>query len=275
MPDVGLESGAIAPPLELWEVGPFERAERQRHLALRRGLAAYWRGHSVRGAPLRYVLLGQGPLADRCAAWLIGRDTAPTLTVSDRLTTAEDRAQVADAQADFGLAIGYRHKLDAEALALFPTGVLNLHTSLLPYGRGAHPNVWAILADEPAGVTLHWMDATLDTGPIIAQQAVPVTFADTAGTLWAKTQEAAFTAFCGWWQEYEKAGWWPDGVPQSSDGFPTHKVADLDRTNDLPIDLRTITLLRARTFPGRAGYRYQHTDGGTYDLTIQIQAVTE
>lgn len=52
-------------------------------------------------------------------------------------------------------------------------GALNLHPSLLPRHRGATPIPAAILAGDPeTGVTLMRMDASLDTGPIIAQERV-------------------------------------------------------------------------------------------------------
>jgi methionyl-tRNA formyltransferase len=52
-------------------------------------------------------------------------------------------------------------------------GALNLHPSLLPRQRGATPIPAAILAgDAETGVTLMKMDAGLDTGPIVAQEAV-------------------------------------------------------------------------------------------------------
>ena len=53
-------------------------------------------------------------------------------------------------------------------------GALNLHPSLLPRHRGATPIPAAILAGDPeTGVTLMRMDEGLDTGPIVAQRAVP------------------------------------------------------------------------------------------------------
>ncbi|MFT4039450.1 MAG: formyltransferase family protein [Thermomicrobiales bacterium] len=50
-------------------------------------------------------------------------------------------------------------------------GVLNIHPSLLPHGRGPEPVFWAFRDGvSETGVTVHRMDATLDTGPILAQQ---------------------------------------------------------------------------------------------------------
>jgi len=63
-------------------------------------------------------------------------------------------------------------------------GALNLHPSLLPRWRGASPISAAILAgDAETGVTLMRMDAGLDTGPIVAQEAVTLTGRETAPDL--------------------------------------------------------------------------------------------
>jgi methionyl-tRNA formyltransferase len=74
--------------------------------------------------------------------------------------------------------------LRPEVLDLPPHGCLNVHASLLPRHRGAAPIPAAILAgDAQTGVTLMRMDPGLDTGPILAQRAVPIHPADTAATL--------------------------------------------------------------------------------------------
>jgi methionyl-tRNA formyltransferase len=58
-------------------------------------------------------------------------------------------------------------------------GTLNVHPSLLPAFRGASPIRSAILADErQTGVTIMLMDAELDHGPILAQEAAHITPAE-------------------------------------------------------------------------------------------------
>jgi methionyl-tRNA formyltransferase len=65
--------------------------------------------------------------------------------------------------------------LKPATLSLAPLGVLNVHPSLLPKYRGADPIFWAMVKDEKAtGVTIHWMDAGVDTGPILAQCEVSI-----------------------------------------------------------------------------------------------------
>jgi methionyl-tRNA formyltransferase len=56
-----------------------------------------------------------------------------------------------------------------------PLGILNVHPSLLPVGRGPAPVFWTLRrAERETGATVHRMDAGLDTGPIVAQARVPV-----------------------------------------------------------------------------------------------------
>jgi methionyl-tRNA formyltransferase len=65
-----------------------------------------------------------------------------------------------------------------------PHGILNLHPSLLPRHRGATPVPAAILAgDAETGVTLFRMDAGMDTGPIVASEAVALSGAEDAPAL--------------------------------------------------------------------------------------------
>lgn len=70
---------------------------------------------------------------------------------------------------------GYMHLLTAPFLARFPERIVNVHPSLLPAFPGAHAIDDALRADvETTGVTVHLVDEGLDTGPVLAQEAVPV-----------------------------------------------------------------------------------------------------
>ena len=77
--------------------------------------------------------------------------------------------------------------LPPEVLAVPPYGCLNVHASLLPRWRGAAPVAAAILAgDAETGCTIMRMDAGIDTGPILAQAALPIAPDDTTGSLTAR-----------------------------------------------------------------------------------------
>jgi methionyl-tRNA formyltransferase len=76
---------------------------------------------------------------------------------------------------DLVVCMGFPWKVPADALAVPPLGWLNGHPSLLPRHRGPVPVAWAIRGgDEELGITFHFMDAELDTGPIVAQRTFPL-----------------------------------------------------------------------------------------------------
>ncbi|MBV9062481.1 MAG: phosphoribosylglycinamide formyltransferase [Alphaproteobacteria bacterium] len=68
--------------------------------------------------------------------------------------------------------------------------ILNIHPSLLPAFSGIHVHEQALAAGvKISGCTVHFLTAQLDSGPIIAQAAVPVLPDDTAETLAARVLE--------------------------------------------------------------------------------------
>ncbi|WP_296863845.1 formyltransferase family protein [Thermosyntropha sp.] len=83
---------------------------------------------------------------------------------------------------DFIISYGYRYLLSKNVINRFNRKAVNLHISLLPWNRGADPNLWSFLEDTPKGVTIHYMDSGLDTGDIIAQREVGYTQQDTLRT---------------------------------------------------------------------------------------------
>ena len=85
---------------------------------------------------------------------------------------------------DLIVVAAYGQILPQSILDLPRFGCLNLHTSLLPKHRGAAPIQWAILeGDAQTGVTIMKMDAGLDTGAILTQQATPIHTEDNSQTL--------------------------------------------------------------------------------------------
>jgi methionyl-tRNA formyltransferase len=88
---------------------------------------------------------------------------------------------------DLAICSGFWWKLDAEALAVPPLGVVNGHPSLLPRWRGPNPFGWTLRSgDDQLGLTFHLMDADFDTGPILAQDSVPLADDDSISTLFEK-----------------------------------------------------------------------------------------
>jgi phosphoribosylglycinamide formyltransferase 1 len=70
---------------------------------------------------------------------------------------------------------GYMHLLTSPFLRRFPGRVVNVHPSLLPDFPGVHPIDDAIAAGvDVTGVTVHYVDDGIDTGPVIVQEEVPI-----------------------------------------------------------------------------------------------------
>jgi methionyl-tRNA formyltransferase len=81
----------------------------------------------------------------------------------------------------------YRKMIPKEMLHIPRVGAFNLHGSLLPKFRGRSPVNWVLIGGEKeTGLTLHYMVEKPDAGDIIAQRAIPITFEDTAYTLFIK-----------------------------------------------------------------------------------------
>lgn len=93
---------------------------------------------------------------------------------------------------DWIVSYGYRHILKKEIIDAVNGKAINLHISYLPWNRGTDPNFWSHYEDTPAGVTIHFIDEGIDTGPIITQKLIRFTkqgFVETYNQLQEEIQE--------------------------------------------------------------------------------------
>jgi len=77
---------------------------------------------------------------------------------------------------DIVISLMFTDRIPSFVLGAFPGKVFNLHPSLLPAYRGADPvfkMLWDRNIDRYSGVSLHLVDEGFDTGPLLAQAAVP------------------------------------------------------------------------------------------------------
>lgn len=101
-----------------------------------------------------------------------------------------------EAGVDTVVLAGFMRIVKPGLLAAFPDRVLNIHPALLPAFPGVHS--WTQALDygcKVAGVTVHFVDAGTDSGPIIVQKCVPVTEDDTPETLHARIQAQEHAAY--------------------------------------------------------------------------------
>ncbi len=111
-----------------------------------------------------------------------------------KLDEDAERAYIAaleTAQVDLIVLAGFMRILKGNFLRAFAGRVINIHPSLLPAFPGLA--AWKQALDygvKVTGCTVHFVEQGIDTGPIIAQQTVPVLAGDTAATLHARIQQA-------------------------------------------------------------------------------------
>lgn len=74
----------------------------------------------------------------------------------------------------FVVSFNYKHIVSADVLDYMKGRIVNLHTSYLPYNKGAAPNFFSFYENTPKGVTIHEMVAGLDEGAILLQKEVPM-----------------------------------------------------------------------------------------------------
>ena len=86
---------------------------------------------------------------------------------------------------------GYMRMIKAPLLDAFAGRIINIHPSLLPQFPGLEAWKQALAAGVPeTGCTVHWVDAGMDSGPILAQRRVPILPDDTGASLHARIQRA-------------------------------------------------------------------------------------
>ena len=111
---------------------------------------------------------------------------------------AEDKciSLLKEAGVDTVVLAGFMRIVKPKLLEAFPNRVLNIHPAILPAFPGVHS--WTQALDygcKVAGVTVHFVDAGTDSGPIIVQKTVPVEEDDTPETLHARIQVQEHLAY--------------------------------------------------------------------------------
>jgi phosphoribosylglycinamide formyltransferase-1 len=96
-------------------------------------------------------------------------------------------AALREANVDLVCLAGYMRLLSPHFVAAFPQRILNIHPSLLPSFPGLESQKQALdYGVKFAGCTVHFVDESLDAGPIVLQAVVPVEDDDTEDTLSAR-----------------------------------------------------------------------------------------
>lgn len=188
---------------------------------------------------------------------------------------------------DWLFIIGWSQIAGREVLEAPRRGVLGIHPTLLPEGRGRAAIPWAIIKGlERTGVTMFRLDEGVDTGEIVAQLVLPIAPDETATTLYRRVDEAHRALIRKAWpdlladrvvlqkQDETKATIWPGRKPEDGRIDPAMSVSEAERlvratTRPYPgafwVDGdRTIRVWRGRPAGGAAdprALRLQLADG--------------
>lgn len=102
----------------------------------------------------------------------------------DALDAEAMRRVAADSGADLLAVHAYMRRLPASVYLAPRLGGINIHASLLPRHRGPSPHHWSIASgDARTGLTSHYLDEGMDTGPIIYQLSLPIRQGDAPADL--------------------------------------------------------------------------------------------
>jgi methionyl-tRNA formyltransferase len=220
---------------------------------------------------VRVVLARGGSLGERVAP--IVHDLHDAVVEVESLDALS--AAVKEGPVDWLVSAGFRHIIPMRLLDA-ARDTCNVHPSMLPWGRGANPNVWMIALGEPAGVSIHRMVPEVDAGPIFAQASVPTTFGDTADLLYNRLLDRASELFASAWPAI-RAGQLP--AVEQPPGGSIHRVAELLALRDIDLDA-TVTwraaldCLRALTFPPHPNLVVD-SGGRRFHVELKITDVTD
>lgn len=109
---------------------------------------------------------------------------------------AEIVRRLEESRCDFIVLAGYMRILSSEFVFRYWGRIINIHPSLLPAFPGAHGIRDAFEAGvKETGVTVHFVDTGVDTGPVILQRKVPVEPGDTLESLETRVHAMEYTLY--------------------------------------------------------------------------------
>jgi len=150
---------------------------------------------------------------------------------ADTLHQRKTMKKIKSISPDMGISVLFRHILSPELLSLFPSGVINLHPSKLPYNRGQYPNVWSIIGETPAGTSIHYINEDIDAGDVISQLNVEISPIDTGETLYHKLEKASIKLFKKSWPQIKSGK--VQRIAQDVKSGTTYRARDVEKIDEI------------------------------------------
>ncbi|ELZ47191.1 formyl transferase domain-containing protein [Halorubrum coriense DSM 10284] len=223
---------------------------------------------------IEIAFLGINDVGERIYDWLVSRDDTK---VQGIFTENEQLNILKDIEPDLILSVGYRHIVPEEILEVPEYGAINLHKSYLPYNRGANPNVWSIIENNPAGTSIHYMTSDVDQGPIIDRQKVHIDPKDDARDLYERLEDTQVEQFKRMWDQIRESD--VGTIEQQLNEGTYHYKRDFTDLWELNLDKKVrigdfIDRLRALTFPPYNN-AYFKKNGKKYYLEVHIESESD
>lgn len=242
---------------------------------------------------MRLLLFCDARVGNAIGQWLLENypeDIGAVVTISENAVCLAARRRgipclLFESEAQLRAALGALSPFELGILAWWPKlispalmslalgGFINTHPSLLPCNRGKHYNFWALVEQAPFGVSLHFVDEGIDSGDIVAQQAIPYDWQDTGETMYIKAGAGMLELFKSTYLHIRSGA--IQRTPQVASMGSLHYARDIDAASRIDLDKyytarELINLLRARTFPGHPACHFEE-NAETYEITVNIK----
>jgi methionyl-tRNA formyltransferase len=141
----------------------------------------------------------------------------------DRINCKETRIAFENANPDLGLSLGNGY-IGSKIFNVPKYGMINIHHEILPAYQNAQSIIWQIYnGSKSTGYTIHKIDKNIDTGEILFQEEIPLTFrkdlADTVSFNYAKLWEHSARGLVSVLQKFEH--YYNQAIPQGRGGHYT------------------------------------------------------
>jgi methionyl-tRNA formyltransferase len=174
---------------------------------------------------------------------------------------------------DFGISVLFGHKIPLELIRSFRLGIINLHPSLLPFGKGSDPVAWGILSNQDQGASIHLISEKIDDGEILSQERIDTNISMNAGEIYAKCTESLFQQLTQIFVPWLRGNL--ESKIQESTNFPTRKSEELNRLRTLSASEITsvenlVLRLQALTYNDGRRPIYKDNEGKLWNVEFRI-----
>ena len=195
---------------------------------------------------MNLVFLGINEAGEEVLEWLREKEEVDVL---EAVEEREGLQKIKDLRPELVVSSGFEHIVPKEIIQIPEKGIINLHPSYLPHNRGAHPYIWPLIEDTPAGVSVHFMNEGIDEGPVVARKKVEKRPDDDAESLRDRLMKKQVELFKDNWDKILREEAWEQNLEEGS----FHLKSDLDEISNLDLEkemtLReAINLLKGLTF---------------------------